>query len=249
MAPAAELGPLDAQIPEEGSIQGAISALNIARAADEVARDAVQLAGRGGGELRYITGLSRAETLNAMLKFSSEFSEPLVRQLDPRLVHQSKELLRVTARYAERLLEDTAKKGRAADIALRLVQDFPTHGFVISYDDADSLGLPVKPIEEYDKLDLVRELHRDHEDSGEEMIAVMVMPDVGLDDLDEGEADDDDLDQAVTVQADHDDGEDDEQGTHAAAEGGDGDGEVRVDDPVNGVSAGPPSAGERTGNE
>src|SRR4051794_38722789 len=37
MAPGAELGPLDAQMPEEGSLMGAISALNIARAADDVA--------------------------------------------------------------------------------------------------------------------------------------------------------------------------------------------------------------------
>lgn len=43
MAPAAELGPLDAQLFDEGSVHRYTSALNIARAADEVARDAVTL--------------------------------------------------------------------------------------------------------------------------------------------------------------------------------------------------------------
>ena len=188
MAPAAELGPLDAQMPEEGSLSGAISALNIARAADAVASDAVALAGTGGAQLLRRTGLSRAETLNAMLRFSAEFSEPLVRQLDPKLVHHAKELLRVTARYAERLLETSTEK-RAPAIAKRLVENFPTHGFVIGYDDVETLGLPVKPIDEYDYLDEVRSLHRWTEDEATPFIDFMLLDEllelVGGDDDDE----------------------------------------------------------------
>jgi hypothetical protein len=169
MAPGAELGPLDAQMPEEGSLSGAISSLNIAHAADAVAEDAVALAGTGGAQLLRRTGLSRAETLSAMLAFSAKFSEPLVRQLNPTLVHQAKELLRVTARYAERLLEKTRvgqeQGDKGAHIAKQLVENFPTHGFVIAYDDAKALGLPVKPIAEYDLLGLVRPLHRLTEDN------------------------------------------------------------------------------------
>ena len=162
MAPGAELGPLDAQMPEEG--KGTISALNIARAADAVASDAVAIAARGGAELLFTTGLSRAETLNAMLDFSARFSEPLVRQLDPKMVHFAKEWLRVTARYAERLLVRTIGQQRAEVVARRLVEDFPTHGFVISYEDAESLGLPVRPLAEYDLLDIARGWHRVAED-------------------------------------------------------------------------------------
>jgi hypothetical protein len=159
MASGAELGPLDAQVPDEGSLIGAISALNIARAADEVARDAVDLAIAGSFKAVRELRLGRADTLDAMLEFSANFSEPLVRQLDPRIVHQAKELLRVTVQYAERLLRETTGR-RARTIATRLVEDFPTHGFVISINEADALGLPVRPIEEYDLLDLVREHHR-----------------------------------------------------------------------------------------
>lgn len=106
LAPGADLGPLDAQMPDEGSFTGSISALNIARAADEVARDAVDMAVMGGADLLAITGLSRAQTIDAMLRFSSAFSEPLVRQLDPKVVHHAKQTLKVTAQYAERLLKD-----------------------------------------------------------------------------------------------------------------------------------------------
>jgi Serine dehydrogenase proteinase len=163
LAPGAELGPLDAQMPEEGSIEGAISALSIAHAADAVAQDAVDLAGAGGALLLQQTGLSRAETLNAMLHFSAEFSEPLVRQLNPALVHRAKELLRVTARYATRLLERTAN-GKARHIAQELVENFPTHGFVIDRVEAEKLDLPVKRLDDYDLLPLLRPLHRAAED-------------------------------------------------------------------------------------
>lgn len=159
MAPGADLGPLDAQMPDEGSVTGAISALNIARAADEVARDAVSMAVNGGAELLAITGLSRAQTLEAMLRFSSSFSEPLVRQLDPKVVHHAKQMLQVTAKYAEHLLDSTGNHG-SKDIARALVETFPTHGYVIAAQDAHRLGLPILPLAAYEHIGAVRRLHR-----------------------------------------------------------------------------------------
>lgn len=159
LAPGSDLGPLDAQMPEEGSLMGVMSALNIARAADEVARDAVALAIRTGTDVLRVTGLSRAKTMETMLQFSASLSEPLVRQLDPRVVHEAKQLLRVTKQYAEKLLADTIGD-HAPAIAQSLVEDFPTHGYVISIQDGVRLGLPVRPIAEYDLLDEVRQCHR-----------------------------------------------------------------------------------------
>jgi hypothetical protein len=178
LAPGAEMGPLDAQMPEEGSLAGVISALNIARAADEVARDAVDLAVQGGADLLQITGLSRAQTIDAMLRFSAEFSEPLVRQLDPKIVHHAKQMLRVTARYAEHLLAMTGCS-RAGQIANRLVENFPTHGYVIAYDEARQLGLPVRPLGEYEFLEPARGLHRAAED-GQTIIQFSSFDEAGL---------------------------------------------------------------------
>jgi ClpP class serine protease len=48
MAPGAELGPIDVQRFEEGNVVPYTSALNIAKAADDVGRDAVTLAVNGG---------------------------------------------------------------------------------------------------------------------------------------------------------------------------------------------------------
>lgn len=159
LGPGAELGPLDAQMPEEGSVAGYTSALNIARAADAVAQDAVGMAVQGGADLLFITGLSRAQTIDAMLRFSAEFSEPLVRQLDPKLVHHAKQMLKVTARYAERLLQMTGCE-YPEHAAGRLVEDFPTHGFIIDLEEAKDLGLPVFPIADYEHLAVVRAAQR-----------------------------------------------------------------------------------------
>lgn len=159
LAPAADLGPLDAQMPDEGSFTGSISALNIARAADEVARDAVDMAVTGGADLLAITGLSRAQTIDAMLRFSADFSEPLVRQLDPKVVHHAKQMLKVTAQYAERLLRD-AQNPNPGLIAQALVETFPTHGYAIARREAHDLGLPIRSLEEYEFADDVREVHR-----------------------------------------------------------------------------------------
>lgn len=168
LAPGADLGPLDAQLPDEGSVSGQISALNIARAADEVARDAVAMAVSGGADLLEITGLSRAQTIDAMLSFSSRFSEPLVKQLDPKVVHHAKQTLQVTAKYAERLLRETGcnQSGRTAQA---LVETFPTHGYVISLEEAEDLNLPVKKIADYEHAELVCKLLR-HAEQGARMI-------------------------------------------------------------------------------
>jgi hypothetical protein len=163
LAPAADFGPLDAQMPDEGTLSGSISALNIARAADEVARDAVEMAVTGGADLLAITGLSRAQTLDAMLRFSASFSEPLVCQLDPKVVHHAKQMLQVTAKYAEHLLKGAGNESPRR-IAQALVETFPTHGYVISREEAKELGLPVFPIEDYEFAAEVRKIHRVAED-------------------------------------------------------------------------------------
>jgi hypothetical protein len=159
LAPGADLGPLDAQLPDEGSVSGQISALNIARAADEVARDAVAMAVAGGADLLEITGLSRAQTIDAMLSFSARFSEPLVKQLDPKVVHHAKQTLQVTAKYAERLLRETGCD-EASRTAQALVETFPTHGYVISLEEAQDLNLPVKQIADYEHADMACKLLR-----------------------------------------------------------------------------------------
>jgi hypothetical protein len=120
MAPAAELGPLDAQIPREGGLVTSISALDIARSVDDLADTAFNLALNHGADILQATRLTRSESLSMMLDFSAKFMEPVVRQLDPTLIHWSNTLLDVSAEYAKRLLgmRHTAPGARSIPNAL-----------------------------------------------------------------------------------------------------------------------------------
>jgi Serine dehydrogenase proteinase len=190
MGPGAELGPLDAQIPNEGAAITAISALDIARSIDELVQTALTIAVAGGAQVLRTTGLGRAETLSSMLTFSAQLLEPIVRQLDPKIMHWSSSLLKVAPEYAERLLAETERGPTSArSVAHRLVEEYPTHGFVITEREAFGLGLPVQPIEEYDHADLVRQIHRGFEDGSSDLVKVLPMEHlVDLEERDEAPA-------------------------------------------------------------
>jgi Serine dehydrogenase proteinase len=163
MAPGAELGPLDMQLYDEGNMLQYTSALNIAKAADDLASDAVELSIHGGAHFLFSTRLSRVQTMTSMLKFAAEFYAPLVSQLDPKVVYDAKQALRSAKNYAKDIMAETCGV-TATTMAARLVENYPTHGFVISYHEAKKLGLPVSPITDYDLLEHVRRLHRAYED-------------------------------------------------------------------------------------
>jgi len=85
MAPAAELGPLDAQVPHEQ--EGVtISALDVARSLEDLAELAISMALTGGGSILQMTRLSRSESVSAMLDFAAKFMQPLVGKLDPKMI-------------------------------------------------------------------------------------------------------------------------------------------------------------------
>jgi hypothetical protein len=174
MGRAAELGPLDAQIPHEGELVSMISALDVARSIDDLARTAMELAFRGGASALLTTGLSRSETLMAMLDFSAKFMEPVVSQLDPKMIHWSSTLLTVASEYAERLLSmrEIPPSALASQIPKALVDNYPTHSFVIGLAEAQGLGLPAKTIDDYDLRDTVCALHRSYEDGDINLIDI-----------------------------------------------------------------------------
>jgi len=176
MAPAAELGPLDYQIPREGGVTSRISALDIARSVEDLASLAVDIAVAGGANVLRQTRLTRSESLGHMLTFSAAFFEPIVRQLDPALIHWSSTLLEVTVAYADRLLGMRAPDTPPAlpRLARTLVEEYPTHGFVISRSEArDRLKLPVYDLAAYPFMVQACGRHREFEESGRNDIALI----------------------------------------------------------------------------
>lgn len=172
MAPAAELGPLDAQIFHEGELFN-VSALDRARSLNDLIELGVRTALDGGAYAVNVTRISRAQSLREMLRFSAQFFEPIVSQLDPTILHWSNSQLEVAVEYGRRLLESRQVGLSGLEGLPRLlVENYPTHGFVISSEEAVRLGLPVKPLAEYPYAQAVLDLHRRHETSDQTVVLV-----------------------------------------------------------------------------
>jgi len=168
MAPAAELGPLDAQIEHPDREGVTVSALDVSKALGFLGDFALDYLVRGGRDVLESTQLPRAEVLRSMSRFTARLVEPIIAKLDPHLVHQAANELGVARQYAIEMIRLRHRKLHEAedesvtlpeDEAIKLVpehltdvlcQHYPSHGFVISLRAARELGLPVKLADEYD---------------------------------------------------------------------------------------------------
>ncbi len=78
------------------------------------------------------------------LKFVAEMMRPLLEKIDAVQFTQRSRILKVAEEYATRLLMPRFQKPEAEQIARRLVEAFPEHGFVIDPGEASLLGLHVQ---------------------------------------------------------------------------------------------------------
>lgn len=164
MGAAAELGPLDAQIGYEKAGM-TISALDVARSLEDLAEKGISMALSGGAAVLETTQLSRAESLGTMVEFATRFMAPVMDKLDPTIIHWSTSLLNESAAYARRLLRmrqggDSSMSERLQRLPEDLVGLYPSHGFVISRDEARELGLPVRDLEMYDYRGVMEDIFR-----------------------------------------------------------------------------------------
>ncbi len=107
-------------------------------------------------------------------------------KLDPHLIHQSASLLKVSEQYALAVLSsghraDKSPALRAAAPALvkRLVNQYPTHGYVISRDEASRIGLPVASAEEHPRWEQMRATYKKF--IARNSVMIQAFPDSALD--------------------------------------------------------------------
>jgi hypothetical protein len=164
MAPAAELGPLDAQIGYEQESM-TISALDIARSLEDLANQGISMALAGGAAVLDATDLPRDKSLSTMVDFATKFMAPVIDKLDPTKIHWSTSLLNTTAQYAHRLLRmregvNDPLPEKLRDLPDVLAGGYPAHGFIICRGEARELGLPIVDLEEYEYCDDVARISR-----------------------------------------------------------------------------------------
>ena len=175
MGPAAELGPLDVQLDYEKNPGMRVSALDRIGNLNQITEAAREIVLGLGGEVRYKTRLSRGETVSVMADLASSLLKPLVSQVDPTILHQSNRMLKEAADYGKRLMltREGCPRELAISLPKRLTKDYPTHGYAISLDEAAELGLPVKPIAEYEFCEQVLACYEENRASRTDVIEVL----------------------------------------------------------------------------
>lgn len=155
MSAAAELGPLDVQLEHPDRENVTISGLDMTNSLAYLTKTALDLTIAGGVDVLRYTQLSRIEILHELLQFMAQFLKPTVSRLDPHIIHKATNELKIAEQYALRMLEmrnlpdeKRMTTESAKELLTNLIKNYPTHGFVISRDEAQQLGLPIGCAEE-----------------------------------------------------------------------------------------------------
>jgi hypothetical protein len=177
MTPAAELGPLDIQIEHPDREGLILSALDVADSLEYLGKTAIDMVISGGGGIVYYTKLRRTEVLQMTLHFMAQFLQPTIAKLDPHLLHQAANQLRIAERYAINMLTKRKLPPISADEAKalmdQLIRTYPSHEYVISRDEARDLGLPVENIESYPRWQNVKTVYDNFIQGEESLICVL----------------------------------------------------------------------------
>lgn len=142
MAPDAELGPLDAQIMDHDR-EAQISALDEVQALERLNAASISALDQ---TMFLLSQRSRKKTdtlLPMALSFTADLMRPLFEKIDAVHYNQMSREVKVAEEYASRLLHATCGE-QAKRIARQLVGHYPEHGFVIDFEEAKQIGLPVE---------------------------------------------------------------------------------------------------------
>lgn len=183
MAPAAELGPLDVQIAHPDREDQVISGLDVQGSLSYLSQFAIGLILSGGAALIEATELPRLDVLKSMENFTAHFLQPCVSKLDPHLTRRAVYQLKVAERYAIALLksrnvpkEQQLNGDKAQTLVRELVNSYPVHEFLISREEASSLGLPITPAELHRHWYVIKQVHDEFLKGKDSIIKVFEEP-------------------------------------------------------------------------
>jgi hypothetical protein len=139
----AELGPLDAQLRDDFEKgQEFFSPLDEFKSMEFMKEYATGILDYFGSVLAE-RGMSVKQALHEAMAGAVGIMNPLYAHVDPSKVGSYRRALSEGEEYAKRLL-GSVKHPLAEELAQHLVWDYPAHDFVIDYEEAKGLGLPVQ---------------------------------------------------------------------------------------------------------
>lgn len=164
----AELGPLDAQIPDPRKSGEFMSALDAFKALEYLRRYAMETLDVTVNMILERSQLSVEEALQQARQFVSIIMTPLYQQVRPLDLGEYNRILAIGEEYGRRVMHRYSyrhlSEGEITAILQRMIWAYPSHSFVIDYEEAQELGLSVSLLDEVDDreakeiLDLVDEL-------------------------------------------------------------------------------------------
>jgi hypothetical protein len=147
MSQTAELGPLDAQLEDPRDPDRYISALEEFQSIDYLRTAAFEALDELVVLVRRRTRMRLRDVLAEASQFATQLMEPLYSQVDPFTFGTAHRALQMSMEYGRRLMPLYAygewSKNQIEDFLTKLTWDYPSHSFVIDYDEAKDLGLKV----------------------------------------------------------------------------------------------------------
>ncbi len=144
-----ELGPLDQQGDEKQEADGPLTTSRLVpfKALQQLQHGAVGLYDDLVARISSKSGMRLCDACSKAAELTAGLYGPLYARLDPAHLAESARGMETGGEYAERLL----KRYRPAlwadagpKLLDRLVHGYPTHGFVIDWEEAEALGLPTR---------------------------------------------------------------------------------------------------------
>src|SRR5579863_10119987 len=159
----AELGPLDVQVEDElEKGKQSFPPLNEFKSMEFLKEHATEYLDFFT-ELLVERGLSVKQALHEAIPGVVGIMNPLYGHIDPSKLGSYRRMLAEGEEYARRLLNSVHNES-ADDLVQQLVWEYPSHNFVIDYDEAKSIGLPVKRLELAQEKALIKAILGLHED-------------------------------------------------------------------------------------
>lgn len=148
MSETAELGPLDAQIPDPRDPHNSISALDEFRAIEYLRSHGFEIFDQFHDVLRRATRLKVADIVSHGIDYATRIMAPLYAQVDPLYFGGAHRALDLSIEYGYRVMSRYSYKSwtdkKVRDVLKRLTTVYPSHTFVIDYTEAKELGLNVR---------------------------------------------------------------------------------------------------------
>jgi Serine dehydrogenase proteinase len=144
----AEIGPLDAQIPDPHDPDRQMSALDEFRSVDYLRTHSFEILNEVGKTLKRTTSLPTKDRLRLSIDFTTQLMASMYSNVDPLHFGGSHRAVEMATEYGRRVMSRYAYRNWALrdinNLLRKLTWDYPSHGFVIDIVEAEELGLNVK---------------------------------------------------------------------------------------------------------